>query len=52
MYEAHRKKVVMSAHARIYLKEEPAVMAPVRAAKDGREAPGKIYSLIKSELCR
>lgn len=33
-----------------YLKEEAMVMAEVIALRDGREQPGKMYSLTNSEL--
>jgi hypothetical protein len=33
-----------------YLKEEAMVMAEVIALRDGREPPGKMYSLTNSEL--
>jgi len=37
--------------AGLYQKEEPEPMAAVRAAKEGKQPPGKMYSLMKSELC-
>jgi len=33
-----------------YLKEEAMVMAEVRAPKDGRQPPGKMYSVTNPEL--
>jgi hypothetical protein len=36
----------------LYQKEEPEAIAAVRVAKAGRQPPGKMYSLMKSELCR
>jgi hypothetical protein len=35
-----------------YQNVEPALMAEVRVLKEGTQPPGKMYSLIKSELLR